>query len=499
MELTRSSGILLHITSLPGEFGIGDIGPEAYDFIDFLADSGHKYWQLLPLNPTDGIYSHSPYSSHSAFAGNPWLISPELLARDGFIELHDFPPPSGIKAEKVIFDTVVKYKEKIFDAAFKNFSDRKIFEEEFAQFCKEHAHWLENYSLYLALREKYEKANWVDWPSELRDRKSEAIKAAKTELSEKIKKEKFIQFLFFSQWKRLSIRAHKKDIKFFGDVPFYVNHDSADCWANPEFFKLDERKNPTHISGVPPDLFSKTGQLWGTPVFNWKNLKLQDYNWWISRLRQNLLLFDVVRLDHFRAFSAYWEVPAGEKTAINGSWKETPGSDFCSELQKEFPQMPFIAEDLGSLDQPVFDLLKEFNFPGMKVLQFAFGDPNRQNPYLPYNHLPNNVVYTGTHDNNTTRGWLQEAENGEKEHLENYTGMKVTFENVASILHRMALQSVAALAVTPLQDIANLGKEAIMNVPGSTEGNWSWRIRKEDFPTGRTKELRKLNDLFGRL
>ena len=499
MELTRSSGILLHITSLPGAFGIGDIGPEAYNFIDFLAASGHKYWQLLPLNPTDGVYSHSPYSSHSAFAGNPWIISPELLAKDGFIELEAFPPPPEIQPGKVIFDTVVNYKIRMFDAAFRNFLSRRLFEEEFMQFCREHEPWLENYALYMALREKYEKANWVDWPKELRDREPDAMKAAEAELSEKIQKEKFIQFLFFSQWKRLVIRAHKNSILLFGDIPFYVNHDSADCWAKPEFFKLDEHKNPTHVSGVPPDLFSKTGQLWGTPVYDWKNLQLHNFDWWISRLRQNLVLFDVIRLDHFRAFSAYWEVPAGEETAIKGSWKKTPGSDFFSTLKKEFPRMPFIAEDLGSLDQPVFDLLEEFHFPGMKVLQFAFGDPNRQNPYLPYNHVSNSVVYTGTHDNNTTRGWFEESGTREKEHLENYTGMTVTTDNVAAILHRLALQSVAALAVTPLQDIANLGKEAIMNVPGSTRGNWSWRIKKEDLPVKRTEELKQLNDLFGRL
>lgn len=499
MELTRSSGILLHITSLPGKFGIGDIGPGAFDFIDFLADSGHKYWQLLPLNPTDGIYSHSPYSSHSAFAANQWLISPELLARDGFIDLEAFPPPAGIEAGKVIFDTVVNYKEKLFESAYQTFTRKEIFVEEFAQFCKEQEHWLDNYALYLALREKFNRANWIDWPEDLRDRKAEAIEKAKSELSEKIKKEKFIQFLFFFQWKKLVIRAHKKDIKLFGDVPFYVNHDSADCWANPQFFKLNDKKNPTHVSGVPPDLFSKTGQLWGTPVYDWNNLKLSDFEWWISRLRQNLLLFDVVRLDHFRAFSAYWEVPAGHETAINGSWKKTPGSEFFSELKKEFPQMPFIAEDLGSLDQPVFDLLHEFNFPGMKVLQFAFGDPNRQNPYLPYNHLPNNVVYTGTHDNNTTRGWYEDAGSEVKEHLEKYTGRTVTNENVAAVLHRMSLQSVAALAVTPLQDIVNLGKEALMNVPGSMKGNWSWRIKQEDMPLERIAELKQLNDLYGRL
>lgn len=498
MKLIRSSGILLHITSLPGEFGIGDIGPAAYDFIDFLEESGHTYWQLLPVNPTDGVYSHSPYSSHSAFAGNPWLISPELLAEDGFIDLKNFPTPSEIKAKEVIFESVVAYKEQLFDAAFGKFKKEKLQYSRFRKFCNDHEFWLGNYSLYLALREKYERANWVDWPEPLRNREPQALEKAKEELSEQIEKEKFIQYLFFSQWTALTAKAHKKGIKFFGDVPFYVNHDSADCWANPKFFRLDQDKKPTHISGVPPDMFSETGQLWGTPVYDWEVLKQDRYQWWVQRLRQNLLLFDVVRLDHFRAFAAYWEVPAGEETAINGKWKQTPGADLFNNLKKEFPEMPFIAEDLGILDEPVYDLLEEFRFPGMKVLQFAFGDTNRENPYLPYNHLPNNVVYPGTHDNNTTRGWFQESGKEEKKHLENFTGQKVTEENVAAILHRMALQSVAHLAITPLQDIANLGKEAIMNVPGSTKGNWTWRISQKDMPLNRTKELVAQNELFGR-
>lgn len=499
MKLERSSGILLHITSLPGEFGVGDLGPEAYKFLDFLKQSGHKYWQILPVNPTDGIYNHSPYSSHSAFAGNPMLISLELLEEEGFIDLQEFPVPSGMKAQKVIFDTVELYKTQVLDAAFQNFRKRKEKIPEYEEFLDNHASWLDNYCLYMALRQKYKKANWVEWPVNLRDRDPDALNNAEKELTDMIEREKFVQFLFFSQWSQLMKKAHKQGIKIFGDVPFYVNHDSADCWANPEFFKLDFEKQPTHISGVPPDMFSKTGQLWGTPVYDWKNLQKEAYSWWIERLRQNLLLFDVVRIDHFRAFAAYWEVPVGEETAINGKWKKTPGIEFFNVVKKEFPKMPFIAEDLGVLDQPVYDLLEKFNFPGMKVLQFAFGDDNRQNPYIPYNHSLNSIVYTGTHDNNTTRGWFKNGGIEIKEHLENYTGMEISKKEVHIILHRMALQSVSGIAIVPLQDVLGLGEEAIMNIPGSTKGNWSWRVTSEEIPYDCTEELYEQNELYGRL
>ena len=498
MKFKRSSGILLHITSLPGKFGIGDLGPAAYDFLDFLKRSGHKHWQLLPLNPTDGIYNHSPYSSHSAFAGNPLLISPELLEQEGYVDLKEFPLPKEIKDNKVVFEAVEAYKKELFEAAFQKFKRTGTKPEDYKKFERDHAQWLDNYCLYLGLRNKYRNANWVDWPEELRDREPEALQAAKEELSAFIEKQKFIQFLFFSQWSQLMKAAHRKGIDLIGDVPFYVNHDSADCWANPEYFKLDSDKQPTHISGVPPDMFSKTGQLWGTPVYDWKRLQKDAYRWWLARLQQNLLLFDVVRIDHFRAFAAYWEVPATEKTAINGKWAETPGMDFFSILKQEHPKMPFIAEDLGVLDQPVYDLLEEFDFPGMKVLQFAFGDENRENPYLPYNHLPHTLVYTGTHDNNTTLGWYKNGGEEIKEHLEDYLGFQVSSDNVHEVLHRIALQSVANVAIIPLQDIIGLGEEAIMNVPGSTKGNWTWRVTEKEMPVSRAAELEALNELYGR-
>lgn len=499
MKLKRSSGVLLHITSLPGNYGIGDFGPEAFKFLKFLKDSGYTYWQILPLNPTDGIYQHSPYSSHSAFAGNPLLISPEVLEEEGYINLKDYPVPKKISSEKVIFEEVEKYKHQIFDAAFETFREEKKYKKDFEEFRKSHSTWLDNYCLYISLRNRYKDKNWTDWPRELRERVPEALETAKDELEEQITREMFVQFLFFSQWSRLMLEAHKNGIKIFGDVPFYVNHDSADCWANPEIFKLDEDEKPTHVSGVPPDMFSKTGQRWGTPVYDWKELQKQDYHWWIERLRQNLLLFDVVRIDHFRAFAAYWEVPVEEETAINGKWVKSPGIEFFNRVKTEFPKMPFIAEDLGVLDQPVYDLLEKFRFPGMKVLQFSFGDTNRRNPYIPYNHDFNSIVYTGTHDNNTTRGWYRESDKELREHLNKYTGVKVTEKDVHEILHRMALQSVAAVAIVPMQDLLGLGEEAIMNIPGSTKGNWTWRLKSKDIPKGKAEELYEENELFGRI
>ena len=498
MQLERSSGILLHITSLPSPFGIGDLGPAAYEFVNFLKDSGHQYWQLLPLNPTDEKFSHSPYSSFSAFAGNPLLISPQLLEKEEYVDLKHFPAPKKIAEEKVHFQAVEKYKEALLEAAFQNFKKKNKKSGKFSAFCKKHASWLDDYSLYRVLRKEYH-SGWTSWPADLRDRKKAAIKKAEKVHSTAIEKEKFIQFLFFSQWQNLTEYAHSESVTFIGDIPFYVNHESADCWANPGYFKLDNEKQPTKVSGVPPDYFSETGQLWGTPVFDWKALKTDNFDWWVKRIEQNLLLFDVVRLDHFRAFSAYWEVGAGEETAINGKWVKTPGAAFFKQVKKEFPKMPFIAEDLGLMDDAVYELINEYEFPGMKVLQFAFGDDRSGNPYLPFNHIPYCIAYTGTHDNNTTRGWFENLGKTEKKHFQDYSEKRVTKQNVHKVLHRMVLNSVAQLAVVPLQDIIGLGEEAIMNTPGTTEGNWSWRVKKEDIPFKKTAELKKLNELYGRI
>lgn len=496
MELKRSSGILMHITSLPSPFGIGDFGPEAYEFIDFLEASGHKYWQILPLNPTYSGYGHSPYSSDSAFAGNTLLISPEILEKEGYVDLQNCDLPIS-DPEAVDFEKVTEFKKALFEDAFSSFKSRKKGIQKFRNFCKDHAGWLDDYSVYKVIHEKYND-HWINWPKGLRNRDPKEIK--KIEKNEKfnIEKIKFLQYLFFEQWKHLKIYASQSQIDFIGDIPIYINHDSADCWAHAQNFKLDKNKKPVALSGVPPDYYSETGQLWGTPVYNWKNLKKDKYSWWINRLRQNLLLFDIVRLDHFRGFSAYWEVKAGEKTAQNGKWVKTPGKDFFQSVKKTFPEMPFIAEDLGSLDEDVYDLIEKFRFPGMNVLQFAFGDDKATNPYLPFNHKPNSLVYTGTHDNNTTLGWFNSLDSMTSLHLSEYFNSALTSDNINNVMHRAALNSVAKIAIIPMQDILDLDSRAVMNIPGSSTGHWTWRMSYEEISVAKAIELKALNELYGR-
>lgn len=496
MDLKRSSGILLHITSLPSPFGIGDFGPEAYEFIDFLEASGNKYWQILPLNPTYSAYGHSPYSSDSAFAGNTLLISPEILEREGYVDLQNHTLPV-LDPVSVNFNKVKEFKDSLFEEAFRTFKKNNKDLKKFRAFCKEHGSWLNDYSVYKVLHEKFND-HWIKWPVQYKNRDSGELQ--KLEKSEKynIEKIKFLQYIFFKQWKNLKIYAFQNKVHLIGDIPIYINHDSADCWANPQNFKLDKNKNPTKLSGVPPDYYSETGQLWGTPVYNWKHLKKDSYSWWIDRLKQNLLLFDLVRLDHFRGFSAYWEVGAGEKTAENGKWVKTPGKDFFRTVKKAIPNMPFIAEDLGSLDEDVYSLMDRFNFPGMNVLQFAFGGDKASNPYLPFNHKPNSVVYTGTHDNNTTLGWYESLDSITNRHIEEYFNTEISSENINDIIQRAALNSVAKIAIIPIQDLLDLDSRAVMNIPGSTKGHWDWRMTYDQVSVSRAVELKALNELYGR-
>lgn len=497
MELPRSSGILLHITSLPSPFGIGDLGPSAYEFIEFLRVSGHRFWQLLPLNPTSGSHGHSPYSSFSAFGGNPLLISPQLLEKEGFISLDKHPPPKFPDPEKVDFDLVEKYKMLLLSKAFQTFNRKGLRSREYSQFCEQQAHWLEDHALYVALQ----KSNrpWPHWPRKLRDRDQQTLVKAKAEYAEKIEKEKFIQFLFHRQWESLRKFARSKKVEFFGDIPFYVNLESVDCWANQELFKLGKDKKPTALSGVPPDYFSETGQLWGTPVFDWRAMKKRNFSWWNKRISQNLELFDLVRLDHFRAFSGYWEVPAGHQTAIKGKWVRSPGQALFQTLKEAISSRKLVAEDLGELDEGVYQLISRFDLPGMRVLQFAFGEDMPETIHIPHWHQPNNIVYPGTHDNPTAKGWYEQLSKAEKKDLNRYTGKKVRKETIHKILHRLALSSVCHIAITPLQDILGLGPQANMNIPGTTEGNWSWRLPPDTFLLQYASDLRKLNQAFGRL
>lgn len=497
MKIERSSGILLHVTSLPAPYGIGDMGSSAYDFVDFLKNSGQKYWQLLPLNPTQQAYGNSPYSSPSAFAGNLLLISPEALIKDNLLNKDDLKGYT-FDASHVQFDKVTKFKEEVLEKAFSRFSKKKILLTEYNEFCAKSASWLDDHALFVTLKAHFKGKGWTSWPEDIRDRKKQPLAKIRKELATGVEKEKFFQFLFFRQWQQLKDYCHQQEIKLIGDIPFYVNHDSADCWANTTYFKLDDEKMPVAVSGVPPDYFSETGQLWGTPVYDWKALEQNGFSWWLERLEQNLYLFDIVRLDHFRAFSAFWEVPAGDETAVNGKWKKCPGTKFFQAVKKLFPAMPFIAEDLGTLDQPVLTLRDRFKFPGMKVLLFGFGENMGENPYILHHHIPHCIVYTGTHDNNTVKGWFKSAGKDEKRHVKEYVGRSVNIKNIAEIMQRMALMSVAELVILPVQDVLGYGEEAIMNRPGTGSGNWTWRLLPGKLTKPVSEQLQILNIIYNR-
>lgn len=499
----RSGGVLLHITSLPSPFGIGDLGPEAYKFADFIHEAGLTYWQILPLNPVEGKSGYSPYSGLSAFAGNPMLISPELLVKEKYLKEEDLDAKLSPDPSQINFEELIPVKVKMLDKAYRHFLSNKTTtqEQQFQEFCKNHTYWLEDFALYMSIKNHRDGQAWFQWPRKLRDREKESMAEMQKQLEDAISKEKFMQFLFFKQWEGLHAYCREKNIHFFGDLPFYVGYDSADVWAHADIFKLSDNKSPEAVAGVPPDYFSETGQLWGMPVFNWKRLRRKKYTWWIHRLSHNLQMFDLIRLDHFRAFSAYWEVPAGDTTAINGEWKKGPGARLFRRLKRKHPHMPIIAEDLGEIDQPVYDLMEKFGMPGMKVLLFAFGDGMPQNPYIPHHHTENAVVYTGTHDNNTTRGWFENsADTKDRKRLSDYVGIqKIIKENVADHMIRMAWASIGKLAVIPMQDFLNLGEEAIMNRPSTAEGNWLWRMQSGAATSGLAKKIRHQLTLYDRL
>ena len=496
--MERSAGILIHISSLPSRFGIGDLGPESYAYADFLDTAGQTYWQILPISPTEISSGNSPYSGLSAFAGNILLISPEQLLEEGLLEKKDLLEKVA-NSNKVNYEEVTRLKIPLLDKAFSNFQvgTNSELSKAFDKFCKEEAGWLEDYSLYAALKSEY-KSGWQKWPEGIKFRKESAIKKVKEELKEGIRKEQFFQFLFYQQWFKLKAYCNKKGIRIFGDIPFYVGLESSDVWAKPEVFKLDKDLNPTAVSGVPPDYFSETGQLWGTPVFRWEDMKKEVHLWWLLRLKQCLRIYDLLRLDHFRAFSAYWEVPAGEETAINGQWEKGPGASFFKELKQVLPNLPLVAEDLGDIDQPVHDLMDQFKLPGMRILQFAFGDNPGENLYAPHHHVKNSLVYTGTHDNNTVRGWYNNASTKEKRNLAQYTGRRIQTNKAHEVMIQMAHSSVAHISVVPMQDYLALGEEGIMNKPSVPEGNWEWRLMNGEANQQLAKSLGKLMKLYGR-
>ena len=494
----RGSGILLHITSLPSPFGIGDLGSWAYKLSDFLADTKQTYWQILPLNPTDLQHGNSPYHSSSAFACNPVLISPELLMKDGWIDKEVLEPLPHFSSHRVDYGTVTSFKEMVLDKAFERFKDKGK-TNEYRAFCHKNAHWLDDYALFTALKSRFQGKPWSEWDPDLRDRQPQALQQAKKELENEVQRVCFYQYVIFNQWITLKNYCKGKGIRILGDMPIYVVYDSADVWVHPELFNLDEQKKPITVAGVPPDYFSETGQLWGNPVYRWDVLKAQDYNWWIQRFAHNIELYDFVRVDHFRGFVGYWEIPASEENAVNGQWIEAPAWDFFNRITSEFPKLPIIAEDLGVITPDVTEVIHHFGFPGMKILLFAFGDDLSTNPYAPHNLNKNCLIYTGTHDNNTARGWFENETTPEvKQRICRYIGKEVSGANIGRELIRLAMMSVADTAIFPIQDLLGLGEDSRMNKPATHEGNWEWRLDPELLTPSVADELRVMTQIYGR-
>ena len=483
----RRAGILLHITSLPNENGPGNMGKEAYNFVNFLHDAGVKVWQTLPLGVPHG--DGSPYQCLSAHAGNPALIDLEDLVSKGWIQ--EIEQADTCLPEDPYSDYCLVGKGY---AGFKTLASAEE-KKEFLDFCSNKASWLDDYALFVALRTEYSTQCWNQWPEPLKERKASTIKEARHRFSLRIEIIQFEQFIFFSQWMALKKYANEHNVLLFGDIPIFVSYDSADVWANREVFKLDKKGEMPVVAGVPPDYFSVTGQRWGNPHYNWKYLKRSKFSWWNERMRSQLEMFDILRIDHFRGFEAAWEIPAVEDTAINGEWVKAPGKALLSALKKEFGNIPLIAEDLGIITEEVDALRTGFNLPGMKILQFAFGD-NDKNPYLPHNYESNTVVYTGTHDNDTTLGWFNSLQDYEKERIYGYLGCSQV--SMPSLLMGTAFSSVANLAIVPMQDILELGSEHRMNIPGTTEGNWKWQFSWEQLSADKVTKLRNMLSMFSR-
>jgi 4-alpha-glucanotransferase len=465
----------MSITSLPSCFGVGDLGPSALRFADLLSESKQSYWQVLPVTPT-GL-GNSPYNPMSAFAGNTLLISPEILEEERLLSELPTVGHDRLPLDKASYPNALILKREMIRKAhnrFKEGSDHGEFEE----FCLDNSNWLESYSLYVALKEERDEP-WYLWPKGLRDRKPDSLAEKDIKLRDVVDREKFAQFEFFKQWHSLKEYCANLGIGLVGDLSFYVACDSADVWSNREMFKLDSEGSPTFVGGVPPDYFSETGQLWGNPVYDWERLKTQSFGWWTQRIKHTLKLFDVARLDHFRGFVAYWEVPGHAKTAVSGKWVAAPWEAFFETVKNRFPSMPFVAEDLGVITPDVRAIMRRFDLPGMDVLLFAF-DSGPDNPYLPENHLPDSVVYTGTHDTNTVRGWFRdEASPEQKKRLFDYLGKEISEEGASWEFIRLAQNSVARLSIIPMQDVLSLGSNARMNRPSFAEGNWEWRATSE--------------------
>ncbi len=504
MLTNRTSGILLHLTSLPGEHGIGDLGPGAFRFIDFLAASGQSCWQFLSTGPTSTAFDNSPYMCRSVFAGNPLLINLKSLVNEQYIDDADLEGGPVFSDYFVNYKTVTVFKKALFAKAFSHFK-KTAQPPDFQEFCQRHTHWLDDYALFMSLRELYAAKPWYEWPYHAARRDAMNLSRLTTEQADRILYYKFIQYVYFSQWRKLYDYATEKNISLIGDIPIYVALDSADVWSNQELFKIDPQTlKPLQVAGVPPDYFSETGQHWGNPVYKWQttdgtiNKKL--YDWWLARFRLIFLLMHMVKIDHFRGFEAFWEIPAAEKTAINGRWVKGPGKSFFDKMKAKLKELPIIAEDLGVITPEVEDIRDQLGFPGMRVLQFAF-ESDEKNPYLPHNYAQTNtIVYTGTHDNNTTLGWfmgnkLSEATRERiRRYLNCYDDSRISWE-----LTRVAMSSVAAMAIIPMQDILGFGEDCQMNRPGTGSGNWRWRCASRFLNEELAQRLHDLTVFYNRL
>ena len=493
----RSSGILFHPTSLPGKYGIGTLGKEAYAFIDFLKKSKQKLWQIFPLGPTG--YGDSPYQSFSSFAGNPYLIDFDLLIEAHLLSEEDLRDVFfGDNEEYIDYGAIYNQKYPLLRKAYENFksSDNHEMRENLEHFKRENASWLNDYSLYISLKNHFNGLPWNEWAHDIKNREHGAMEHYKNELADDIEYHNFIQFLFFKQWGDVKRYANENGIKIIGDIPIFVAADSSDAWANPEIFLFDEERKPVKVAGVPPDYFSATGQLWGNPLYNWQKLKETNYSWWVERVRANLSTCDIIRIDHFRGFEAYWAVPYGDDTAINGQWEPGPGIDLFNAIKSQLGELPIIAEDLGLMTQGVIDLREATGFPGMKILGFAF-DSGEENDYLPHTYTKNCVVYTGTHDNDTLIGWFQKAKEEDRQFARDYLNSRSDDEIHWDAI-RGAWSSVANMAISPVQDFLGLGSEARINTPGVAAGNWQWRLRHGVLTDELAERIAKLTRVYSR-
>jgi 4-alpha-glucanotransferase len=501
----RTSGVLLHPTSLPGPHGSGDLGPESRRFVDHLASAEQRWWQMLPVGPPG--YGESPYSAESAFAGNPMLVSIDRLAEDHLLDGSQLAPRVPLRSDRIEHAPTLEHRSRLLHAAFLTFETRSERGGAYEAFCQENAFWLEDFALFRALKRAHDGVQWTRWEPGVRKRSPGALATARKELARVVAYEKFLQFMFDRQWRDLRAYAAERGIGLIGDLPIFVAHDSSDVWQDPEAFFLDDEGEPTVIAGCPPDYFSATGQRWGNPLYRWRRMKKSGYAWWIARLRQTLRRFDVVRLDHFIGFQRYWEIPANEPTAIRGRWMKGPGADFFDAVQKALGALPLIAEDLGEVTPAVYALRDRYRLPGIKILQFAFGDDPSAPTFLPHNFTRNSAVYTGTHDNDTTVGWFRgeggnddtrTQEQAERERAAARLYLGTTGVEINWDLIRAALASVARVALFPLQDVLGLGSEARMNRPGRASGNWSWRFTADALEPALASRLAQLTRTYGR-